>query len=95
MHDQSDNRRLPRQRTTTDIDPRTAALAAMVQRRRLDLGLRQIELAELAGCSERFVHTLEHGKPGLQLGKVLDVLRVLGLGLDVGPGRGTTTATAS
>jgi HTH-type transcriptional regulator/antitoxin HipB len=63
-------------------------LGAVVRARRRELGLRQRDLAELAACSERFVHMLEHGKPTVQLAKVLDVLEVLGLGLEVGPGRG-------
>lgn len=67
---------------------RVRALAAAVRRRRGELGLRQAEVADLAGCSERFLHTLEHGKTSLRLDKVLDVLEVLGLGLAVVPGRG-------
>lgn len=63
-------------------------LAEAVRARRVALGLRQADLAELAGCSQRFVHTVEHGKPTLRLDKLLDLLEVLGLGLVVGPGRG-------
>lgn len=57
------------------------ALAATVSLRREELDLRQAELAELAGCSTRFVHAIETGKPTLQLDKLLSVLRVLGLHL--------------
>jgi len=67
---------------------RVRALAAAARRRRAELDLRQAEVADLAGCSARFLHTLEHGKPSLRLDKVLDVLEVLGLGLAVVPGRG-------
>lgn len=67
---------------------RMAGLAAAVRARRTELGLRQAEVADLAGCSQRFIHTVEHGKAGLRMDKVLDVLGVLGLGLRVGPGRG-------
>ncbi len=68
-----------------------ALLADTVKRRRKTLGLRQADLADLAGCSERFVHTVENGKTSLRLDKVLDVLEVLGLDLLVvrkrsGPG---------
>lgn len=70
------------------MSPKLVRLAETVRRRRNDLGLRQAELAELAGCSQRFVHTLEQGKPTLRLDKLLDVLEVLGLGLSVVPGRG-------
>lgn len=67
---------------------RVEPLGEAVRRRRRELGLRQAELADLAGCSQRFVHTVEHGKPSLQLDKILDLLDVLGLGLLVVPGRG-------
>lgn len=63
-------------------------LAGAVRRRRKELGLRQAEVADLAGCSQRFVHTVEQGKPSLRLDKLLDVLEVLGLGLSLVPGRG-------
>lgn len=66
-------------------------LAEAVRARREELGLRQAEVADLAGCSQRFLHTVEHGKASLRLDKVLDVLAVLGLGLHVGPGRGEIT----
>lgn len=68
-----------------------ARLGTAVRTRRRSLDLRQRDLADLAGCSERFVHMLEHGKPTVQLAKLLDVLEVLGLGLLVGPGRGDIT----
>jgi HTH-type transcriptional regulator/antitoxin HipB len=59
-----------------------------IRRRRLELGLRQEELAALANVSTRFVHTLEQGKPTLRLDKVLAVLGQLGLDLVVEPGTG-------
>lgn len=73
-------------------EARMAGLSAAVRARREELGLRQSELADLAGCSQRFVHTVEHGKTSLRLDKVLDVLEVLGLGLEVVPGRGEITS---
>ncbi len=60
-------------------------IAARLQRR--SLGLRQEELADLAGVSIRFIHSLEHGKPTVRLDKVLAVYAVLGLEL------GATTRT--
>lgn len=72
-----------------------AGLAERARSRRQELGLRQVELAELAGCSTRFVHTLEAGKPTLRLDKLLDVLDVLGLRLAVdGPGGSSGGADA-
>jgi len=73
-------------------DPRLEPLAAAVRLRRRALGLRQEEVADLAGCSERFVYTVERAKGSLHFAKVLDVLGVLGLGLAVGPGAGGVTA---
>lgn len=49
--------------------------------RRQELGLRQIDVAELAGVSERFVRLLESGKDSVRLDKVTPVLEVLGLRL--------------
>jgi y4mF family transcriptional regulator len=73
MHDRAD-------------DP--ASWSDEIRRRRLELGLRQDELAALANVSTRFVHTLEQGKPTLRLDKVLAVLGQLGLDLVVEPGTG-------
>jgi y4mF family transcriptional regulator len=71
---------------------RVAQLAAAVAGRRRELGLLQSDLADLAGCSERFIHTVEHGKESLRLDKLLDVLEVLGLDLVVAPGKGRVSA---
>jgi HTH-type transcriptional regulator / antitoxin HipB len=74
------------------IEHASAELAASVRQRRRELGLRQEELADLAGTSQRFVHVLETGKPTVQLDKVLAVLGVLGLGLRVIEGDGRISA---
>jgi y4mF family transcriptional regulator len=57
--------------------------ADTVRLRRRDLGLRQDELADLAGVSERFIYALENGKRSVQLDKVVAVLSALGLHLEV------------
>lgn len=68
------------------MSDRASELAARVRARRRALGLKQRELAELAGCSTRFVHTVEAGKTTVRLDKLLDLLDVLGLRLElVGP----------
>jgi HTH-type transcriptional regulator/antitoxin HipB len=70
-------------------DGRLEQLASSVRARRRVLGLTQTDLAELAGTSVRFVHTLENAKGTVRLDKVLDVLAILGLGLQVdGPPAG-------
>jgi len=69
-------------------------LSETVRSRRKALGLRQAELADLAGCSERFVHTVENGKVSLRLDKLLDLLKVLGLDLVVVLGQAGGGGTA-
>lgn len=56
----------------------------LVHRRR-ELGLRQADVAVLAGVSERFVRELESGKPTVRLDKLQPVLDVLGLELRLVP----------
>jgi HTH-type transcriptional regulator / antitoxin HipB len=58
-------------------------LATEVRARRAQLRLRQEELADLAGVSERFVYALENGKKTVQLDKVVAVLNALGLHLEI------------
>lgn len=58
-------------------------LASEVRARRTQLRLRQEEVADLAGVSERFVYALENGKQTVQLDKVLSVLHALGLHLEI------------
>jgi y4mF family transcriptional regulator len=58
-------------------------LARSVRRRRVSLGLRQDELADLAEVSERFVYSLESGKRSIQLDKLVAVLAALGLHLEL------------
>lgn len=64
---------------------RPATLGRQIRERRRSLRLTQDELADLAGCSSRFVRALEVGKPSVRLDKVLDVLDVLGLDLQLAP----------
>ena len=61
-------------------------LGLALRRRRRQLGIKQVDLAELAGCSTRFVHTVEAGKATVRLDKLLDLLAVLGLGFQLRPG---------
>lgn len=79
---------------TAPLD-RLVALGGTVRQRRREFGLRQDELADLAGCSVRFVHTLEQGKASLRLDKVLDVLEVLGFDLKLEAGTGRITSDDS
>ncbi|KAA9111705.1 helix-turn-helix transcriptional regulator [Microbacterium rhizomatis] len=58
-----------------------AALGRALRVRRRELKLTQIELAELAGVSVRFLSDLERGKASVHLGMVMAVARTLGLRL--------------
>lgn len=60
-----------------------AELARLARQRRKALKLTQADLAVMAGCGPVFIHHLEHGKPTLQLDKILAVFEVLGLELKV------------
>ena len=64
-------------------------LANEIRSRRVELRLRQEEVADLAGVSERFVYALENGKQTVQLDKLLAVLNALGLHLELHRGADT------
>ena len=63
----------------------TRQIGAAVRLKRRAIGMRQAELAALAGVGGRFLSELENGKPSAQIGKVLQVLRRLGLDLSIRP----------
>jgi y4mF family transcriptional regulator len=58
-------------------------LGALIRRTRQAQGLRQNDLAGACGTSIRFLSELERGKATAQVGRVLHVLRMLGLCLKV------------
>lgn len=58
------------------------ALSSFVRAQRKGRRLTQLEVAELADVSDRFLRELEHGKPTAEIGKVIDVLAVLGYDLE-------------
>jgi y4mF family transcriptional regulator len=57
------------------------ALGPLVRARRHELGVTQIELAEIARTGVRFISDLETGKRSVRLETVLKVLDALGLEL--------------
>lgn len=62
---------------------------------RAELGLTQAQLAEAAGISKRCLWSLELGQnPGVQLDKLLAVLRVLGLDLSIVAGEAPDDETS-
>ena len=58
-------------------------LAAIARDRRTELNLSQAKLAAAAGVSRQWVVAFEAGKPTVELGNALRVIRALGLALDV------------
>lgn len=64
-----------------DGDPIRGPNAALLARRKA-LGFTQMELAELAGVSPRFIHELENGKSTVRLDRMLAVATALGLELE-------------
>lgn len=55
------------------------AIGNLVKNTRKQLGINQKDLALSAGTGLRFIIDLEGGKPTCQLGKVLTVLKTLGI----------------
>lgn len=60
-----------------------ADIGALVRSARKEQNLRQDELAGVAGVGLRFIVDLEAGKPTAQIGKVLQVLQMLGCAIDI------------
>lgn len=63
----------------------TDELGKMLRSKRKDLGMTQERAAGLLGVGIRFLSELERGKPTAEIGKVLQVVRRLGLELCVEP----------
>lgn len=62
-------------------------LGQAIRKRRKSLGLTQKKLAEFAGCGVVYVYMLEAGKPTIRMDKLMDVLKILGLGLTLSESR--------
>lgn len=58
-------------------------LGQVIRRQRKLQALRQQDLADLIGASHVFLRQVEHGKPTVQLGRVLRLLEELGIELYV------------
>jgi y4mF family transcriptional regulator len=66
---------------STIEDATTLGEAIRQQRRRLKVT--QKDLAMASGSGLRFIVDLEKGKPTCQLGKALEIVRVLGMKLEI------------
>lgn len=60
-------------------------LGRCIRARRKEQGATQAEFASLCGVGVRFISDLENGKPTVELGKVLQVLKCLGLEVGIRP----------
>ena len=69
-------------------------LAKVIKRRRIELGLSQIELAKRVGASRHWLMEMERGKPSVSLHLVLETTAALGLMWDIRPA-GPLTADAA
>ena len=70
--------------TMQKIQIRSAAdLGQAIRRQRKAQALRQQDLADQIGASHVFLRQVEHGKPTVQLGRVLRLLEELGIELYV------------
>ena len=56
-------------------------LGSIMRKRRKELGLTQVELAESCRCSPRFIGDLERGVAGGNIKQVIHVCRMLGIDL--------------
>lgn len=56
-----------------------ADIGVLVRATRKSAGIRIDDLASMAGVSKQYLADLELGKPGVQMGKALQVLQELGL----------------
>ena len=59
----------------------TADLGRCIREKRREIGVRQADLAALAGVGTRFLSGVENGKETAEIGKILLVCRRLGLDL--------------
>lgn len=78
-----ENQKVMKNHAQSGVNSVLEALGATVRQRRRKLELTQAELAGLCGVGVRFVSELESGKPGLEFGRAVHVMQLLGLELAV------------
>lgn len=61
----------------------SADIGVLVRSARKEQNLRQDELAGVSSVGVRFIVDLEAGKPTAQIGKVLQVLQILGYSVNI------------
>jgi transcriptional regulator with XRE-family HTH domain len=70
--------------------PETARIGEAFAARRIQLGLTQQLLADLAGVSRYSVQALEHGTGSVKLASVLEIAAILGVRVHITASDGTT-----
>jgi y4mF family transcriptional regulator len=68
------------------------SLGSAVRNARRAFGVTQDQLALTSGTNRRFIIELEQGKPTAQIGKMLQVLRTLGISIALTPPLGMSPA---
>lgn len=58
-------------------------LGKEIRRRRKDLKYTQAFLSEFSGLSVSFISDLEGGKPTAEIGKILELMNLLGMDLEI------------
>ena len=68
--------------------PEIARIGEAFAARRIQLGLTQHILADLAGVSRYSVQALEYGSGSVKLGSIIQIAEILGLRIEVAPNDG-------
>ena len=63
---------------------RPSEIGDLIRRRRREAGYSIQQLAQLLGCSTRFLSEVERGKEGASIGRVLQIAVSLGLEMRMG-----------
>ena len=63
---------------------RPSEIGDLIRRRRREAGYSIQQLAQLLGCSTRFLSEVERGKEGASIGRVLQIAVSLGLEMRIG-----------
>lgn len=56
-------------------------LGSVIRKRRIELGLTQVQFADACACSPRFIGELERGVAGGNIKQVIHVCRMIGIDL--------------
>lgn len=59
------------------------SLGQVIRERRKELNYTQVFLAEFTGLSVTFISDVERGKPTAEIGKVIQLLHILGMDVSV------------